>query len=160
LPTFNYQIRDDKPVLIYWLQMACAQLVGINEWAARLPSALAALLTVLTVYELGRRLFGARAGLWAGLVLAASFAFVGPAPFANPDSLLLAFSTLALGLFWHDVQSGGRGWLGAVGAVAGLAVLAKGPVGLVLPAGVAILFLVWQRRLRHLCDWRVGWFLL
>ena len=38
LPTFNYQMREDKPVLLYWLQIACAQLVGVNEWAARLPS--------------------------------------------------------------------------------------------------------------------------
>jgi 4-amino-4-deoxy-L-arabinose transferase-like glycosyltransferase len=160
LPTFNYQIRDDKPALLYWLQIACAQVVGVNEWAARLPSALAALMTLLTVYELGRRMFGARAGLWAGLVLATSFAFLGAAHFANPDALLVALGTLALALFWHDVDSGGRGWLGGVGAAAGLAVLAKGPVGLVLPAGVAIFFLVWQRRLRNLCDWRLGWFLL
>ena len=160
LPTFNYQMREDKPVLIYWLQIATARLVGVNEWSARLPSALAGLLTVLIVYELGRLRFGARAGLWAALVLATSFAFLGAAHFANPDALLLAFSTLALAVFWHDVQSGGRGWLGVVGAAAGLAVLAKGPVGLVLPAGVAIFFLAWQRRLIHLCDRRVGWFVL
>jgi 4-amino-4-deoxy-L-arabinose transferase-like glycosyltransferase len=159
LPTFNYQVREDKPVLIYWLQMACARAVGVNEWAARLPSALAALLTVLAVYEMGRRMFSVRAGLWAGLVLGTSFAFLGAAHFANPDALLVAFSTLALGLFWHDVHSG-RGWLGGVGAAAGLAVLAKGPVGLVLPAGVALLFLVWQRRLRYLLSWRMGWFWL
>ncbi len=158
VPTFNYALRCDKPVLLYWAQIACAQLVGVNEWSARLPSALAALLTVLAIYELGRRMFTARAGLWAGLVLGTSVAFLGAAHFANPDALLLAFGTLALALFWHDVQSAGRGWLGAVGVCAGLAVLAKGPVGLVLPAGVAILFLAWQRRLRHLWDVRVGWF--
>jgi 4-amino-4-deoxy-L-arabinose transferase-like glycosyltransferase len=160
LPTFNYQIREDKPVLIYWLQMACARVVGVNEWAARLPSALAALFTVLVVYEMGHCMFGVRAGLWAGLVLGTSLAFLGAAHFANPDALLVAFSTLALGLFWHDVHSGGRGWLGGVGVAAGLAVLAKGPIGLVLPAGVAFLFLIWQRRLRYLLDWRMGWFWL
>jgi 4-amino-4-deoxy-L-arabinose transferase-like glycosyltransferase len=73
---------------------------------------------------------------------------------------LLAFSTLALALFWHDVQTGRRGWLAAVGAATGLAVLAKGPVGLVLPAGVAILFLAWQRKLRHLWGLRTVWFVL
>ncbi len=160
VPTFNFKLREDKPVLLYWLQIACAALVGVNEWADRLPSALASLLTLLTVHELGRRLFDARTGLWAALVLASSFAFLGAAHFANPDALLLAFSTLALALFWHDFHTAGRGTLVGVGCAAGLAVLAKGPVGLVLPAGVALLFLAWQRRLGYLWDRRVGWLLL
>src|SRR5260370_22173439 len=55
VPTFNYRLREDKPALIYWLQIACSRLVGVNEWSARLPSALAALLAVLATYELGSR---------------------------------------------------------------------------------------------------------
>src|SRR5215204_1596160 len=115
VPTFNYSLRTDKPVLIYWLQIACAQLVGVNEWSARLPSALAALLAVAAVYELGRRMFTPGAALLAAVVLATSFAFLGAAHFANPDALLLAFSTLALAFFWSDFTSGGKGSLIAVG---------------------------------------------
>src|SRR3954465_13325564 len=63
VPTFNYRLREDKPALIYWLQMGCSRLVGVNEWSARLPSALAALLAVLATYELGRRAFTAGAAL-------------------------------------------------------------------------------------------------
>lgn len=159
VPTFNYRLREDKPALLYWLQIASAQVVGVNEWAARLPSALASLLTVVTVYELGRRMFSALAALLAGVILATSFAFLGAAHFANPDALLLAFSTLALALFWHDFQSGGNGSLLAVGVAAGLAVLAKGPVGIVLPGGVAVLFLFWQRRPGYLWDRRIFTFL-
>jgi 4-amino-4-deoxy-L-arabinose transferase-like glycosyltransferase len=160
VPTFNYRLRDDKPVLIYWLQIACSCLVGVNEWAARLPSALASLATVLCVYELGRGMFGVRSGLQAGLILGTSFAFLGAAHFANPDALLVAFTTLSLALFWHDWQSGGKGWLAGVGIAAGLGVLAKGPIGLVLPAAVALGFLVWQRQLKRLLDWRVPSFIL
>ena len=43
VPTFNYQLRVDKPALLYWLQMAGYRVWGVNEFAARLPSALAAL---------------------------------------------------------------------------------------------------------------------
>jgi 4-amino-4-deoxy-L-arabinose transferase-like glycosyltransferase len=154
VPTFNYLLRTDKPALLYWLQIAAVSVVGLNEWAARLPSALSALVVLLTVYVLGRRMFSPRAGLLAGLVLTTSPGVVAAAHFANPDALLLACTTLTLALFWDDFQRG-RGWLVGVGLCAGLGVLAKGPVGFVLPATVGLLFLAWQGQLRRLLDVRV-----
>src|SRR5262249_16968291 len=62
-PALNFQIRDDKPVLIYWLQTAGYRTFGVGEFAARLPSALAALLAMLCTYEMARSLFGRAAGL-------------------------------------------------------------------------------------------------
>src|SRR5579862_756970 len=70
VPMFNGQLRSHKPALLYWLQVASYHAFGVNEFAARLPSALAALLTVLLVYELGRHMFNAATGLLAGLILA------------------------------------------------------------------------------------------
>src|SRR5919198_4964453 len=102
VPTFNYQLRVDKPALLYWLQAAAYRAFGVNEFAARLPSALAALATVLMAYELGRRMFGAGTGLLAGLILASSAGFCAAAHFANPDALLNAFTVLALLLFWQS----------------------------------------------------------
>src|SRR5436190_24371935 len=58
VPTFNGQPRTAKPALLYWLQVASYRRLGVTEFAARLPSALAALATVLLTYELGRRMFG------------------------------------------------------------------------------------------------------
>src|SRR5437588_1640730 len=58
VPTFNGQPRTAKPALLYWLQVAAYRRLGVTEFAARLPSALAALGTVLLTYELGRRMFG------------------------------------------------------------------------------------------------------
>ena len=63
VPTFNGQLRSHKPALLYWLQIGAYQVFGVNEFAARLPSALAALAAVVVVYELGRRMFGAATGL-------------------------------------------------------------------------------------------------
>src|SRR5262245_60414947 len=71
-PTFNFQLRVDKPALLYWLQAGAYRVFGVNECAARLPSALAAMFAVLLVYELGRRLFDVRTGLLAGLMLASA----------------------------------------------------------------------------------------
>src|SRR5262245_2930852 len=94
IPTFNYQLRVDKPALLYWLQIAAYEQFGVNEFSARLPSALAALLAVLFTYELGRRMFGAVTGLLGGLVLATAVTFSAAAHFANPDALLNASTLL------------------------------------------------------------------
>jgi 4-amino-4-deoxy-L-arabinose transferase-like glycosyltransferase len=159
VPTFNYLLREDKPALLYWCQIASAEVFGVNETAARFPSAVAVLLTVLAVYELGRLTFGVRTALLAGIILATSVGLLGAGHFANPDALLSCFSTMFLVLFWHDYRNTNearpRGRLIGAGIAAGLAVLAKGPVGLVLPAGIIVFFLVWQRQLRKLWDARL-----
>ncbi|HEY7314380.1 MAG TPA: glycosyltransferase family 39 protein [Gemmataceae bacterium] len=154
VPTFNYKLRVDKPVLLYWLQMAAYRVCGINEFAARLPSALASLLALLVVYELGRRLFENSAALLAGLVLATSIAFCGAAHFANPDALLNLFTLLTLWCFWnHHTRRGW--WLLGASVASGLGMLAKGPVALVLPLTATLLFLLWRRELRRLLDLRI-----
>jgi 4-amino-4-deoxy-L-arabinose transferase-like glycosyltransferase len=154
VPTFNYELRVDKPALLYWLQIAAYRLFGVNEFSARLPSALSALLAVLCTYELGRRMFRPAAGLLAGLVLASTVMFSAAAHFANPDALLNLCTLLSF-LFLWDVLVRGQKRAYALAAIsAGLAVLAKGPVGIVLPFAVTGLFSLWARRLRQLLDWR------
>jgi 4-amino-4-deoxy-L-arabinose transferase-like glycosyltransferase len=155
VPTFNYEWRYDKPALLYWLQATAYRVFGVNEFAARLPSALAALAAVLGAYELGRRMFGPTAALLAALVLASSPLFGAAAHFANPDALLCACTLGALAVFWCDHQAGRRRWFFTSAVLTGLAVLAKGPVGLVLPSAVTLLYLAWQRRLRTLLDVRL-----
>jgi hypothetical protein len=56
VPTFNFALRVDKPALLYWLQMSAYGWLGVGELAARLPSALAALVTVWLTYELVQQL--------------------------------------------------------------------------------------------------------
>lgn len=155
VPTFNYQLRADKPALLYWLQIGAFRLFGINEFAARLPSALAALAAVLMTYELGRRMFGAATALLAGLIVASTGLFCAAAHFANPDALLNVFTLLTLFFFWQCFTRLGRAWSVASGMSAGLAMLAKGPVGLALPCGVIVLFLLWSRQSRLLWDRRL-----
>lgn len=147
VPTFNFQIRVDKPALLYWMQMLGYHVFGVSEFAARLPSALAALASILLTYELGRRMFSASAGLLAGLILASTVLFCGAAHFANPDVLLTACTLGTLALFWWDFERGGNRWLVLCGITTGLGMLAKGPVGLVLPGVVIGLFLLWSRQL-------------
>lgn len=154
VPTFNYVLRTDKPVLLYWCQRLTYALVGMNELGARLPSALASLLSLLLVYETGRSWRGPTTGRWAALLLGTMLLFGVLAKAATPDGLFIA---AVLGCLWVRVQAentwqgsaSGR-WLLAYGFWSGLAVLAKGPVGLLLPSGIIGLHLIWQRQLYRL----------
>lgn len=159
-PTFNFQLRVDKPAMLYWLQIAGYQVFGVNEFAARLPSALAAILTLLLTYELGRRMFDAGTGLLAGLVLASAGMFCAAGHFANPDALLNACGVLTFLVFWWSFAGNGQAWLVLLGFTMGLGVLAKGPVGLVLPASVIGLFLLSTWQWRRVLGWRLLWGLL
>src|SRR5260370_5953066 len=157
VPTFNFQLRDHKPPLLYWLQIAAYEWLGVSEFSARLPSALAALAAVLLTYELGRLMFGSGAGLVAGLILANAPPCCAAAHFANPDSLLDALTLATFFIFWRGIsRSAGTSrlntWFVPVALCMALAVLTKGPVGLLLPMAVIVLFLLRSRQLRLLLD--------
>jgi 4-amino-4-deoxy-L-arabinose transferase-like glycosyltransferase len=164
VPWFNGELRTHKPVLLYWCIMASYVGLGVNEFAARLPSALGAIGSVLCVYSLGRRLFGPLAGVWAGIALGTSLMFVVAGRAATPDSLLIFCTTLALTIYVRGtfrprfettpldalpqlIVEGHyfpQHWptVVAMYAVMGLGVLAKGPVGLILPTAVIGMFLL------------------
>jgi 4-amino-4-deoxy-L-arabinose transferase-like glycosyltransferase len=154
VPTFNYKLRLDKPVLLYWLQTSAYHVYGINEFAARLPSALASLAALLIAYELARCLFDRSTALLAGLVLASSVAFCAAAHFANPDALLNLCTLLTLWCFWNHYTRRGW-WLLGAGAACGLGMLAKGPVALILPMATTTLFFLIRGELRRLWDVRL-----
>jgi 4-amino-4-deoxy-L-arabinose transferase-like glycosyltransferase len=150
-PTLAGKPWLEKPVLYYWLAGACFSLFGETETAARLPSVVSAVLLVGFCALCGARLFGRASGLHAGFILATSllpFAF-GRA--ATMDMLLAAFVTLAIGFF-------ALGLLGIAGRLAvpaawlcmGIATLAKGPIGLLLPGLVVVAFALAARDTRVL----------
>ncbi len=151
VPTFNYKLRVDKPVLLYWLQASAYRVCGLNEFAARLPSALASLPALLVLYELGRRLFERSTALLAALMLAGSVAFCAAAHFANPDALLNLCTLLTLWCLWNHYTRRGW-WLLGAGAACGLGMLAKGPVAVLLPAATMMLFCLVRREVRRWCD--------
>jgi len=143
VPTFNYELRVDKPALINWLQIVSGMFFGENEFAARFPSAVAGLFTILAVWSFGRQWLGGMAGFVAGLVLAGSPMFVAAMRFANPDSLLTALVSWCL-VFLHIGMRSGRGtwWLLAASACSALAMLGKGPIGLALPGAILLVYLL------------------
>jgi len=138
-PTLQGQPWLEKPVLYYWLAAAAFSALGENEAAARLPSALALLVTVACTAIVGSRLYGCRAGLLAGFATGTSLLMFAYGRSASMDMLLTASLTAGLGLL-------GLRRLGIAGppaavvgaAFLGLATLAKGPLGVLIPALVLV----------------------
>ena len=152
VPRFNGALRSDKPPLVNWLQMAGYAILGENEAGARLPSALLTIGTSLLTAATAAVLFPSLplVGLWAGLAMGTCVwtGIAGRA--ATPDAGLCFFTTLALLCFARSVARPGAAprlsWPAAatVGAALGAAVLAKGPVGVVLPLAAFLTWGWWQ----------------
>jgi len=155
--------RYDKPILIYWLQALAVLLLGVNEWAFRLPSALAACGWAWAVWAFARPRFGNEVALGALLVTATA---VGPWAIgraATADALLNLLLALTLFDAWRHLESGRRAPLWRAYAWIGLGVLTKGPIAILVPGAVTLLYFLLQRDLR---TWAravfdpVGWAIL
>ena len=137
----------EKPVLMYWGAALGYALFGIGEAGARLPSALAASISVFLVYWAGRRLFGRAIGVGAASILATSIGFFSLARAASMDMLLTACLTAGLAFFAVGQETTGtrrRWYFYAFYAALGAGVLAKGPIAILLPGISLILFLFWR----------------
>lgn len=144
-----------KPPLTTWALAGSMAVFGEREWALRLPNALAFAGTVLAVWALGRRLVPARPAL-APVVQATSLLPFVAANVVTTDTLLALWETLGVLGFVAAVWDEPRRRWGAplMGAAFGLAMLTKGPVGL-LPVPALLAFLLWSegwRALRRLAS--------
>ena len=160
----------EKPVLYYW-----AAALGFSahlpaEWAARLPSAFAALVAAIAIGWLGRKFYNAESWpfaspfLLAPLIFSTSVAAIGFARAAGPDMLFSAALTVAMAsgaivlsrrgaLRFENDKRPRTGpsdhlELALFGASVGLAVLAKGPAGVLLAAGAIVIWALATSRWR------------
>ncbi len=157
-PHFNTLTYLDKPAGFFWLVAASFRIWGISEWAARLPSALMALATMLLTWVLARRMFDDSTGFRAGIILATSPLAMALSRLVTFDMTLTFFVTLAMASFWvgenQEVRSAGPDVLmfGAMGA----ATITKGPVGFLLPLLSILAYQAMRGRFRDLKRLRWG----
>lgn len=128
----------DKPPMYYWLVAASYKILGVNEFAARFPSAALAVVCALVVYWSGRRLFNERTGMASALVLATSIEYFYLGKAAVTDITLVLFLSLSLLSFIEKRYY-------AAYLFAGLATLTKGPIGLLFPGGIIFFYLLATR---------------
>ncbi|MCX6900999.1 MAG: glycosyltransferase family 39 protein [Verrucomicrobia bacterium] len=144
-----------KPPLTNWLTCVTMKLLGLNEWGARMPAALAALGAVLVAMSLARRMGGERWAALAGVILPTSLMFFIVGRLITTDMILVFFMTSALAAFWFWFEGSGRRplvffWLALSGAM-----MTKGPVGVAVPLLVIIATLLVLRQPRRLLE--LGW---
>jgi 4-amino-4-deoxy-L-arabinose transferase-like glycosyltransferase len=136
-PYFNGQPRFDKPILFYWLILLSYRIFGITEFAVRFWSALAGLGLVVLLWRAARRWVSGEAALWTGVAFSTNLLTALLARAAVTDMLLTSFVTAAIlaGLrALEEPESGNRWPARGMWAAMALAVLVKGPVGLLIPA--------------------------
>lgn len=141
VPIRNGQDYLDKPPLLYWLVMASYRCFGVDVWSARLPTIVAAWLTVVVVLLWGWRAAGPWVGIAAAALLALFGDFVYRAPMLTMNGPLALFTTLSLAAAHVACGEGRlrwRWWLVSATAC-GLGILTKGPLGaaLVVPPAFA-----------------------
>lgn len=148
LPLRNGHIIPSKPPLFHWLGALLSFVQGeVSELTIRLPSATLAIIGVLLTYATGRALWGIEAGLIAALILATSFEWVRAATTARVDMTLTVCMVMAFLFFFflYRRQTVSRLESLLFFLLLGLATLAKGPVGAVLPGLTIGVFLLLRR---------------
>ena len=155
VPTFNEEIWPDKPPLLYWVMSIPVRLLGPTEFACRFFGVIGSALACILTFFIGQRLLGRKAGIWAMVILASTLLMLIVGTAATSDAVLLPFNIAVMAIFALSIGSKMRiSHVVAIGCILGLAMLTKGPIGLMpMPAIAAIL---WFDRKRRTNFWRDG----
>lgn len=145
----NGEPRFDKPILIYWLQALSVSMFGLNEWALRLPSAMAATGWMLTLYYFSRRLWSQTTALYAVTFAAGSLLVVVIGRAAIADALLNLFLALSLLSILDYTQQADKARLRWIFVWMALGVLTKGPIAILIPLMVSVIWFASYSRLRE-----------
>lgn len=164
-PLYHGQAFFDKPILVYWFIIGCFKSFGTTHFAARIPSIIASVSTVLVTGYACRAVFGSRAALIAAMALGTSFMYLSFSALCMSDSMLVLVDTLTLILLYAGFRSGEKSESPSHGALPGgkptrttlwflaaasmgFGFLTKGPVAVVLPAVFFLAFLFAEKQLK------------
>ena len=148
----------EKPPLFIWMQVLSMKLFGINEFAARFPNTICGVLTLISLFEIGKILRNYKLGLLWALAFGASvlpFLYF-KSGIIDPWFNLFIFTALYFA-FRHIIQreSNQKGFLNVVlsAGILGLAVLTKGPVAILLYGVTISIYILMQRKIKTL-NWK------
>lgn len=164
VPRIWYVPHLDKPPMTYWLVAFSIKAFGVNEWAIRLPLALAGLSGALAAFLLARSVAGDRAARWAALILSTSLLYFALARMLTTDIFLAQFIAWACYFFWRSWQTldgweavAARpkllkqflGWQLAMWTALAGGFLTKGPVALAIPFAAIAALTIFRRQECH-----------
>ncbi len=144
----NGDFRFDKPILIYWFQLLSVKLFGLNAFAVRLPSAIAATLWVFATYRFVKKLYDSESAFWSALMMLSALQITIIAKAAIADALLNLFIALTLFSIYRYYQTRENQAIYMSFLFMALGALTKGPIAVLIPFAVSLLFF-WYKR-----EWR------
>lgn len=164
-PLYHGQAFFDKPILVYWFIIGCFKTLGTTHFAARIPSIIASVSTLIVTALACRAAFGARAALLATMALGTSFMYLSFSALCMSDAMLVMVDTVTLILLYAGFRAREKGESAAANAVPagglsrttlwflaaasmGFGFLIKGPVAVVLPAVFFLAFLFAEKQLK------------
>ncbi|MCO4292607.1 glycosyltransferase family 39 protein [Solitalea sp. MAHUQ-68] len=142
VPTFNQELRTDKPPFHYYCMMTAFKLFGVNEFSARFFSAIFGLLTLLITYYFVRKHLGQKKAFMAVLVLLSSLHFTFEMRLAVPDPYLIFLLSACLFSIFTFIQTEKNKFLWFTYIAMGLGILCKGPLAVLLPGLIVFVYLI------------------
>ncbi|MGQ9897948.1 MAG: ArnT family glycosyltransferase [Acidobacteriota bacterium] len=156
-PRLNGIAYLEKPPLKYWLIALSFRVFGVSDWAARLPIGLGAVALCWLTFRMGRWAFGARAGFYAGLVLATSIGLFLFTRVLIADVLLTLSIAAAMWSFLRALEPDerhSRRWSSLLAVCLAAGFLFKGFIGVVFPLAAMGLYALGTRQWRERDFWR------
>ncbi|HEY2423113.1 MAG TPA: glycosyltransferase family 39 protein, partial [Chthoniobacterales bacterium] len=146
IPRVNGEYRFDKPPLIYWCQGGSTLLFGESDFSVRFPSVLFAAATAVLTAIWGARLYGAKIGLWSGIIFGTCLQLFIHGRAAVADMPMIFFFLGATWIAWERIAKPKSRWLWLAFYIClALGFLAKGPIAL-LPILFPAIFFLSQRK--------------
>lgn len=155
VPTFNGELRTDKPALHYFFMMFAYKLFGVNAFAARFFSAIFGICTVLVTYVYTKRFTNGFTAFCIALVLAMSPHFLFEFRLSVPDPYLIFFITLGLLSAFTWLEEDNKRQLYIAACSFALATVAKGPVALALPGASLLVWVILQKKWKTVFTWHL-----
>lgn len=151
MPTYNGEPRFQKTPLSYWLVAGLSQITGIlDEFTARLPSVIFAVLSVAAILYFVDQWLGFRIAIMSSLVWSTSYSYIYYAHNARPEMALTFFITLCFLSFYSAINESSRKsqiiYMLVFWVSFGLAMLAKGPMPLPLVVLPIFFYIVISRQ--------------
>ena len=145
----------DKPPFLFWISAMSMKLFGVNTWAYKLPSILFSLLGIFSTYKLGERLYNTAVGRTASLIFGSCLALIIINNDIKTDTILTSAIIFSIWMMVSYLQT--KEWKFLMGSSLGIgiAMMTKGPIGLMMPVLAVGGHLLVKKQLSRLLDWRL-----
>src|SRR5262249_2591644 len=147
----------EKSPLVYWMMAGSFAIVGVHDWAARLPPALAVVLLCWITYRFGRWAFSHQAGLFSGLVLGTCAGLFLFTRILIPDAMLTLAITGAIWAWLRLLEPDETNpflWAAIMGLCFGAGLLLKGLIAVVFPVLAGLAYMAITRQLFSFPAWK------